>query len=334
MDLLKKIIDKSKKVDDLFEKKESLKKFNLKFNVPNFHPRHKSLKSYRYSLLDIGSLNQSKEFNLTKKHLFLIDEQVYNQKFIKNFISKNNYKFIKIKSAENEIKVKTFIDKFIEKNNLLEDKNLTLVVIGGGLLVNVGAYISEKLNYNLILFPTTVLSMADSPGGKVRINLLKKDRAYKHFHKSYYEPNAMFIDKRFLECLPKKQIKVGLVEVIKHGIFQSEKLYSYLLGSGEDLFSKKEKLLKAVLWAASLKKVCLDIDTEENENGSRRILRGGHDFSDRIEEDEMLKIPHGIAVAIGIVNQLEMEGNKKLLEMSKKIFNKLEIPYTLKKYKN
>ena len=81
------------------------------------------------------------------------------------------------------------------------------------------------------------------------------------------------------------------------------------------------------------KKVCLDIDVEENENGSRRILRGGHDFSDRIEEDERLKVPHGIAVAIGTIKQLETEKDQELLKKAKNIFNRLEIPYELHKLK-
>ena len=52
-------------------------------------------------------------------------------------------------------------------------------------------------------------------------------------------------------------------------------------------------------------KSCLDV--EENENGSKRILRGGHDFSDRLEEGQNLTIPHGFAVSIGIIMQLKKD---------------------------
>jgi 3-dehydroquinate synthetase len=73
-------------------------------------------------------------------------------------------------------------------------------------------------------------------------------------------------------------------------------------------------------------------DVEENENGSRRILRGGHDFSDRLEEDLKLNIPHGIAVAIGIVNQLEMEQNNEFLDKAIKLFDLLDIPCSIASY--
>jgi len=176
--------------------------------------------------------------------------------------------------------------------------------------------------------------MSDSAGGKVRVNFVSNNRAYKHFYKSFYEPNAMFLDERFLESLPEKQKKIGFVEIIKHGLFQSPKLYDYLLNSGRDLFADIQKMKKAILWASDLKRVCIEMDVEENENGSRRILRGGHDFSDRIEEDLKLEIPHGIAVAIGIIKQLEMEHEKQLLDKAKKLFDLLDIPYTIEDYSN
>ena len=46
-----------------------------------------------------------------------------------------------------------------------------------------------------------------------------------------------------------------------------------------------------------------------------------------------LKIPHGIAVVIGIIKQLEQEKNYELLEKAKKIFSALEIPCTLEQFK-
>ncbi|MDD3102218.1 MAG: hypothetical protein PHE59_03670, partial [Patescibacteria group bacterium] len=58
----------------------------------------------------------------------------------------------------------------------------------------------------------------------------------------------------------------------------------------------------------------------------------GHDFSDRIEEDLKLEIPHGIAVAIGIIKQLEMERENELLDKAKKLFNILNIPYTIEDF--
>lgn len=334
MKLYQEILNQTKPIDKKFEKlKEShLDSVRIVFNVPKFHPRVKEISKYTCLSLRIEELTKTKFFS--QKTIFVIDKTPSKQKFMEDFIKKNNIKPIILESIESEVKTKPFLDRLISKYKLNEMQNSTLCVIGGGLLLNVGAYIAERIESKLILFPTTVLSMADSSGGKVRVNFVLKDRAYKHFYKSYYEPDAMFLDDRFLNSLPTKQIKIGLSEIIKHGLFQSPKLYDFLLKSGKDLFTNKRKLKKAVLWAINLKKICLDVDVEENENGSRRILRGGHDFSDRLEEDLKLKIPHGIAVVIGIVKQLEQEEDYVLLNKAKKIFSLLGIPYTLEQFKD
>lgn len=328
------IIQKSRPVDEKFEriKGDEINAVKIVFNVPKFHPRSKQISNYRFCSLTLENLLKNEIVALTESHIFIINDSVSKQSFIKNFIEDNKIQPIILKSVEDTVKTKPFLDKILRDYNLEEMQNITLIVVGGGLIMNVGAYIAERISANLILFPTTVLAMADSSGGKVRVNFVASNRAYKHFYKSFYEPNAMFFDNRFLLSLPKKQIQIGLVEIIKHGLFQSSKLYNFLLKTSDKMFSDVSKLKKAVLWAANLKKICMDIDVEENENGSRRILRGGHDFSDRLEEDLRLEIPHGIAVAIGIINQLEMEQNKELLDKAIKLFDLLDIPYSIAGY--
>ncbi|MEK6819464.1 MAG: hypothetical protein AABY10_06055, partial [Nanoarchaeota archaeon] len=270
MKLYQEILDKSKLIDKKFEelKESEIDSIKIIFNVPKFHPRSKEITKYTLSSKRVEDLLQEK---YTKKLIFIIDDSVSKQKFIEQLIKKNNIQPIILRSVESEVKTKPFLEDLIRKYNFRDLEEITLVIIGGGLLLNVGAYIAERTQSNLILFPTTVLSMADSAGGKVRVNFLLADRAYKHFYKSYYEPNFMFLDDRFLNSLPEKQIKIGLSEIIKHGLFQSPRLYNYLSKFGKYLFTDMKKLKKAILWSANLKKACLDIDVEENENGEREI---------------------------------------------------------------
>lgn len=336
MELFKRILKESKKVDEKFDKLDisKISSVEVTFKVPNFHPRIKEIKEYSMSNLKIEEIVKNPIYTSSKNKIFLLDKTVSQQKFVKDFVKKQGIKPFILSAIEDKVKIKHFLEDFIEKNRLRELKEDSLViVIGGGLLLNIGAYVSEQLSAGLILFPTTVLSMADGSGGKVRANTLSNNRAYKHYYKSFYEPNTIFIDKRFLDTLPEIQIKIGLVEIIKHGIYQSSKLHEFLMKEGENLFKDKAKLLKAIFWAAELKGICMEIDVEENENGSRRILRGGHGFSDRLEEDLKLKIPHGFAVSIGIIKQLEFDGEASLLEKAKKIFDLFEIPKTIEEFK-
>lgn len=337
MELYKKILEKSKPVDKKFEtiSNSEIDLIKLNFKVPKTHPRFEQIKNYTFSQVKLEQIINKPFYTNKKQKIFIIDKNVFKtQKFVQEFCKKNRVKTILLNSLENETKTISFLERLIKEKNLEELKEkLTIITIGGGLIINVGAYLSEKTFADLIIFPTTTLSIADGSGGKVRINKLTNNKAYKHFYKSFYEPNAIFLDSRFLNSLSDKQIKTGLVETIKHGLFQSPKLYDFLLNNEGDLFKNKNKLKKAIIWAANLKKICIEIDIKENENGSKKILRGGHDFSDKLEENTRLKIPHGIAVAIGIIKELKKNKDKELLKKAINIFKKFNIPYTLEQFK-
>jgi 3-dehydroquinate synthetase len=258
MDLFNQILGKSKEVDEKFKKisDSELDSLKLSFIVPSFHPRAKILDEYNLSCLRFEEIVNQPIYASSKNIIFIVTRSINKQRFVIDFFNKNHIKPFILESKEDKVKTKDYLDEFIENNQLGLLKDCLLVVIGGGLLLNVGTYIAEKTSSRVVLFPTTILSMADGSGGKVRVNTIAYGRAYKHFYKSFYEPNAMFIDDRFLESLPELQLRIGLVEIIKHGLFQSQDLYDFLLDAGRDLFRDKKKLLKAIFWAADLKRLC------------------------------------------------------------------------------
>ncbi|MBI4836312.1 MAG: hypothetical protein HY817_03550 [Candidatus Abawacabacteria bacterium] len=149
--------------------------------------------------------------------------------------------------------------------------------------------------------------MSDSSlGGKVRANRVEVSKFEKHAYKSFYEPNEVIVDMRFLETLRHDQSSWGLAEIVKHAIYQSTSLLNYLLS---DSFNPKipQSLLKAILWCADLKRVCLEVDPEESREGSYKILRAGHDVSDKIEEKSHFTVSHGEAVWKGMEIDLKTD---------------------------
>lgn len=312
MDKYNLILKKSKKIDLKYINNTNFPKVCLKFKVPFSHERYSNFKEYNLKLEKLDLFFKNK-----KNYTILVDSVFKNFKFSKNLL-KNIY-FL----SSDEKKVKQL--KYLNKYFLNKKYNDKLVVIGGGLLINVGAYIAEKLNLDLYLFPTTVLSMADSSGGKVRINHIINNKFYKHYYKSFYEPNLIIIDKYFLDVLPLEQKRIGLVEVIKHAIFQSEELYKFLIKN--DVLKDNNLLLKSIIWTSELKSICLKEDIFEKSNGSGKILRAGHNISDKLEEESEFTVPHGLAVAKGIIQELSFEKNKLLLTKAKKIFTKYKIEY-------
>ncbi len=330
MTLCETILEHSAQVDERFRQATTAELLaeQLVFTVPAGHPRSTIISSYPYEARALEELPGTPAFVLSEQRIFIVDAVVSQLGFVKAFLQQQDARTIVLQPSEFEVKTKAFVDRLMKDEVLAKEKDATIIVMGGGLLLNVGAYIAEQIHAHLIQMPTTLLSMADGSGGKVRLNLLE-GKVNKHHVKSFYEPDAIFLDTRFIDSLPPRQILYGLVEIIKHGLFQSPALCMFLQTRGEDLLNDKDGLLKAALWAAHLKHVCLECDPDETPEGSLPILRGGHAISDRIEEDQQLRIPHGIAVAIGIVRQLEEEKQIEPAAKAKGLFDMFGIPYTI-----
>lgn len=327
--LYKKIIDSSSLVDKKFSllQKDVLKNYEVVYPVPAWHIRYQRFSSYP---MRVSGFNSIKDRVKHRTAIWLFDKNVVNLPFVeqeRKELKKNKDNLVyEIFPKEEETKEYLFLSGFIRRNSLDKLSGAIIVVgVGGGILYNMAGFIAESLRTDLYFAATTAIAMADVCGGKVRANLVSHGQRVKHYYKSFYEPNLIISDPRFLETLPKYHIKSGLAEFIKQGLFQSQELLSYLLSPQFDPFTDKESLMKVVLWAADLKRICLEHDPEEKPDGARIILRGGHDISDRLEEKLKFQIPHGFAVAIGIVKQLTEEKNP-LLGKAIKAFKKFGIP--------
>ncbi len=336
VDLHAEILARSVSVDERFSglSPSEVHTATITFRVPASHPRRRTIGEYELRCSEFDPLVTIPGRSDEAPRVVLACDAVERLRFVSSRIFGEEIERLVVRSIEGEVKTVSYMDGVLAKPPLqCIGYEGVLVVVGGGLLLNVGAYIAEQANLGLVLYPTTALAMADGAGGKVRLNSFAFGRAYKHYYKSYYEPDRIVIDPRFLNSLPIFQKRCGLVEIIKHGLFQSPALYNYLMQNCRAVLESSEHMLKAVLWAADLKRVCLDVDVEENENGSRRILRGGHSFSDRLEEAEEFTVPHGFAVAIGIVMEAEHGGDRVLSRRARDIFKMYDIPISLNEFR-
>lgn len=284
----------------------------IKFPVPKTHVRFSRIKNYSLFVTQISS------FHFLENDLIICDKNLVN--YLTEDL-KSNHQIVFLEATEGKKNVS-------EANELLESirtKIITrIVAIGGGIITNVSSYVSEQLGVDLLYVPTTIISMSDaSIGGKVRLNDLVGNTPRKHAYKTFYEPSEIILDPRFLDYLTQEQIRIGLAEVIKHAIYQSSKLAEYLLSEKFQPFSDKVSLLRAILWTADLKRICLEIDPEESRDGSYLILRAAHDISDRLEEESCFTVNHGLAVERAMLKDLEADPKK--LNILKQIYKKLEI---------
>jgi 3-dehydroquinate synthetase len=311
MDLYNVIKEKSIGVD--WTKKDISVPLSIIFSVPTDHPRHSKIS--QYSLV----IKQLSDFNFGDAPLILCDQGI--KKYLpERFDNLSNIIFLN--PTEGKLKILQEADNFVKSHK--EGGLSKIIAVGGGIIANFAGYVAEKLAIDLAYVPTTVVSMSDaSIGGKVRINDIQKGVFIKHAYKSFYEPSEIILDPQFLESLTDEQIRTGIAEIIKHAIYQSPLLTEYLLSDFFQPFKDKKTLLRAILWAADLKRICLEVDPKESKNGAYKILRAAHEISDKLEEQSKFTLPHGQAVEEAMLEDLRSD--KEKFDLLSRIYHKLSI---------
>jgi 3-dehydroquinate synthase len=174
------------------------------------------------------------------------------------------------------------------------DRGDTLVVIGGGITQDIGAYTAKtfKRGINWVFYPTTLLSQCDSCiGGKTALNF----KTYKNQLALFSAPSRVIIDTNFLTTLTEQDILSGHGEIVK--LFLTGGQY-YI--DNFDSFDLETKIYHSL----SIKKAVVELD--EFELLERKSLNYGHSFGHAIEAVTNYEIPHGEAVLLGIeiINKL------------------------------
>ncbi len=182
-------------------------------------------------------------------------------------------------------KSKTRATKEWLENAMLEagyNRETTVVGLGGGVVTDMAGFLASTFyrGVPLILIPTTLMAMVDSAlGGKNGVNTeLGKNQIG-----TIYQPKQVIFDRRFLATLPASEWRNGLSEVIKHGLIANP-----LLLETFDVYE-----------AAEVKRRIIAADIYDK--GKRRLLNFGHKIGHALEKVSEYQMPHGEAVAKGIV---------------------------------
>ena len=176
----------------------------------------------------------------------------------------------------------------------LYDNGLTradaLAAVGGGVVGDTAGFAAATYlrGIGLIHVPTTLLAEVDSAyGGKTGVDF----RAGKNHIGAFYHPLAVLSDTEFLRTLPGREIRNGLGEVIKYGAIADPAILRAADGG-----IPSDKLIAE---CADIKRRFVEAD--ERDSGERRVLNFGHTYGHAIEEAAGFTIPHGQAVAYGML---------------------------------
>lgn len=211
------------------------------------------------------------------------------------------------------------------------DRHSLLVVIGGGVAGDLGGFCASvfKRGISFVLVPTTLLSMSDSSiGGKTGIDF----GPFKNHLGSFAMPAATWIATDFLQTLPRSELRSGFAEIIKHCILSDKKLWEVLRKRSLEQQDWPRLVRHSTLFKARV------VKKDPKEAGLRKILNFGHTIGHALEGfalEAQKPLPHGEAVAAGMVMEAYIAWKKKLLKESEcaeirdfilKIFGTVEVP--------
>ncbi len=189
------------------------------------------------------------------------------------------------------------IDGYMSVINAMEKfmltRNDTVIALGGGVVGDIAGFAAASYlrGVNFVQVPTTLLADIDSSiGGKTGINLVSG----KNLLGAFYQPKLVYINLSVLKTLSNEDWKNGIGEGIKYAILSGGEILQILYnGLYED------SLRSFVELCIKVKRDIVEKDTLEKDK--RRLLNLGHTFGHAIEKLSNYTIPHGIAVAKGII---------------------------------
>ncbi|MCB1107838.1 MAG: 3-dehydroquinate synthase [Chlamydiia bacterium] len=178
-------------------------------------------------------------------------------------------------------------------------RDTLLIVMGGGVVTDIGGFVASTYCRGIpyISLPTTLLGMVDaSIGGKTGVNV----KQGKNLIGTFYPPVEIFADLSTLNTLPDPEMLSGSAEVIKYGLISERSILSTLEENIEKWKQRDLPLLKKVIHeCAHIKKKV--VESDQKEEGKRRILNFGHTVGHAIETLEEYTLSHGEAIAIGMI---------------------------------
>ncbi len=195
------------------------------------------------------------------------------------------------------------------------ERSDVVVAVGGGVLTDTVGFAAAVTLRGLpwVAVPTTLLAMVDAAvGGKTGVDL----DLGKNLIGCFWPPSAVIVDPLVLTTLEPRQVRAGLVEVVKAAIISPSTLEHLTdthleAAAGGDVLRARDLILAAVRVKAEI--VALD----EREQGPRAALNLGHTLGHALEAATGFgRYLHGEAVAWGLLAELRLARDRGLLATS------------------
>jgi shikimate kinase/3-dehydroquinate synthase len=168
----------------------------------------------------------------------------------------------------------------------------TIVALGGGSLTDAAGFAAATYVRGCpwVPVPTTLVGQVDAAiGGKTAIDIPEGKNLVGAFH----WPVRTVVDPALLETLPSDERLNGMAEVVKTGLLAGEPLWE---------LPDAELVRRCAAFKSGL---CL---RDPRDRHVRRLLNLGHTFAHALEAAAGYELPHGRAVALGLLAALRLSG--------------------------
>lgn len=233
-----------------------------------------------------------------KNSFWVIDKKVY-ELYSEVFRCRDISNLFLLDAVEENKVIDTTLSVCDKISALGLKRNAVLISVGGGITQDITGFTANILYRGIrwIFVPTTLLAACDSCiGGKTSLNY----KSYKNLLGTFYAPDMIYICSDFFNTLTRKDFESGLGEVVKFNLMSGEEGIAFLEKNIDSLLQRDQGILNLVI-ERSLDFKKQFIEKDEFDRGERVKLNFAHTFGHAIETVSHYQIPHGTAVAMGVI---------------------------------
>jgi 3-dehydroquinate synthase len=174
-----------------------------------------------------------------------------------------------------------------------------VLALGGGVTTDLAGFVAATYlrGVPLVLAPSSLLAMVDAAiGGKTGVDV----PGGKNLVGAFHQPRLVVVDPDLLDTLPDAVFAEGLAEAVKHAAIADVAQLDELEHDAARVLARASDAVEALVRRSVAIKAGF-VSADPLEGGRRALLNFGHTIAHAIERVTDYAVPHGHAVAIGVV---------------------------------
>jgi 3-dehydroquinate synthase len=178
-------------------------------------------------------------------------------------------------------------------------RDTAVVAVGGGVTGDLAGFVAATYHRGIpvVQVPTSLVAMVDAAiGGTTGIDTTVGKNLVGAFH----QPRLVVCDPAVLATLPVPALAGGAAEMLKHGAIEDAAYFEAVTAAAAGILAADVRALEPLV-ARSVEIKAAVVSTDERESGRRAVLNFGHTVGHAVEAASGWTVPHGAAVAAGMV---------------------------------